>query len=163
MKTILYDNLSKYCLKPKRMGLTSLYNKNYFNNYKSNIFNKKLLKSEGDSEYIKEFKKCIDEFNTIKDKNNFRFVHTDILDEDIYIGSTFNYVINERTKEEEKAEIIVKAIIHEWYMLPYKCIRKYHNGIVLLEFKKGLPRLMFEMKDNLHEVVLVNKGEEHEV
>lgn len=165
MKTKLLEELRQEDLRPKVMGLTFKGNEGYYNRYKNEIFPERVIKEKGKGEYYKEFERCINDFKEIQYNENFIFIFTNILEEDIYVGSRFNILRNIDKSEEIEVDVEIKSIIHEWFLLPYKCINKYHKGICLLEFKNGIPDIIKNMKvynndfDNDYEnIVLLNRG-----
>ncbi|MFQ9247456.1 MAG: hypothetical protein ACLR3R_08865 [Clostridium paraputrificum] len=81
------------------------------------------------------------------------------------MGSRFNTLRNLDKSEEIEVDVEIKAIIHEWFLLPYKYINKYHKGICLLEFKNGIPDIIRNMKvyhndfnNDYANIVLLNRG-----
>ncbi len=123
------------------------------------------MKEKGKGEYYKEFERCINDFKEIQYNENFIFIFSNILEEDIYVGSRFNTLRNLDKSEEIEVDVEIKAIIHEWFLLPYKCINKYHKGICLLEFKNGIPDIIRNMKvyhndfnNDYANIVLLNRG-----
>ena len=128
MKTKFLAELNQEDLRPKIMALTFKGDDGYYYKYKNEVFPERVMKEKGQGEYFKEFERCINDFKEIQYNENFIFIFTNILEEDIYVGSRFNTLRNLDKSEEIEVDVEIKAIIHEWFLLPYKCINKYHKG-----------------------------------
>lgn len=170
MKSLSLDELKYKELRPQSMGLTFKCDKKYYSKYINEILPEKLIKDEGIGKYFKEFERCIEDFKKIKYTSNHVFVFTNLLEEDIYIGSRFNSIKDYDSGEEVNGvSIKVIGIIHEWFLLPYKCINKYHKGLCLLEFEDKIPDIiegMTEYREDISlgykNIVLLNRGESNE-